>query len=48
MAMIVLLALLIFFALMGVPLAFASGAACVTYIQVSAPTFMSRVPQRIW
>ncbi len=48
MAMIVLLALLIFFALMGVPLAFAIGAACVTYIKVSAPTFISMVPQRIW
>lgn len=48
MAMIILLALLIFFALFGVPLAFAIGAACVSYIQVFAPNFMSMMPQRIW
>ena len=32
MAMIILLVLLIFFAALGVPLAFAIGASCVTYI----------------
>ncbi len=48
MAMIILLILLIFFAVLGVPLAFAIGASCVTYISTNAPTFMSMVPQRIW
>ena len=33
MAMIILLVLLIFFAVLGVPLAFAIGASCVTYIR---------------
>ena len=48
MVMIILLILLIFFAVLGVPLAFAIGASCVTYISTNAPTFMSMVPQRIW
>ncbi len=48
MAMLILLILLIAFAIIGVPLAFSIGAACVTYIQVSAPNFMSMLPQRIW
>lgn len=48
MAMIILLILLIFFAVLGVPLAFAIGASCVTYISTNAPTFMSMVPQRVW
>lgn len=48
MAMIILLILLIFFAVLSVPLAFAIGASCVTYISTNAPTFMSMVPQRIW
>lgn len=48
MAMIILLVLLIFFAALGVPLAFAIGASCVTYITTNAPTFLSMVPQRIW
>lgn len=48
MAMLILLVLLIFFAIIGVPLAFAIGAACVTYIGVSEPTFISMVPQRVW
>lgn len=48
MAMIILLILLIFFAVLGVPLAFAIGVSCVTYISTNAPTFMSMVPQRIW
>jgi len=48
MAMIILLVLLIFFAALGVPLAFAIGASCVTYISTNAPTFMQMVPQRIW
>ena len=48
MAMIILLVLLIFFAALGVPLAFAIGASCVTYITTNAPTFISMMPQRIW
>lgn len=48
MAMIILLVLLIFFAALGVPLAFAIGASCVTYITADAPNFISMVPQRIW
>lgn len=48
MAMIILLVLLIFFAILGVPLAFAIGASCVTYIVTNVPTFLSMVPQRIW
>ena len=48
MAMIILLILLIFFAVLGVPLAFAIGASCVTYISTNVPTFLSMVPQRVW
>lgn len=48
MAMLILLVLLIFFAVLGVPLAFAIGASCVTYISTNAPAFMQMVPQRIW
>lgn len=48
MAMIILLVLLIFFAALGVPLAFAIGASCVTYITTNAPTFITMMPQRIW
>lgn len=48
MAMLILLVLLIFFAALGVPLAFAIGASCVSYIIMYAPNFMSMVPQRVW
>lgn len=48
MAMLILLAFLIFFAVLGVPLAFAIGASCVTYITANAPTFMSMVPQLLY
>lgn len=48
MAMLILLVLLIVFAALGVPLAFAIGASCVTYITTNAPTFMTMVPQRVW
>jgi len=48
MAMIILLVLLIIFAFLGVPLAFAIGAACITYIQTFSPNFISMMPQRIW
>lgn len=48
MAMLFLLVLLIFFAVLGIPLAFAIGASCVTYIATSAPQFMTMLPQRVW
>ena len=48
MAMLILLVLLIIFAVLGVPLAFSIGAACITYITTSAPNFISMIPQRVW
>lgn len=48
MAMLILLVLLIIFAALGVPLAFAIGASCVSYIVTNAPTFLGMVPQRVW
>ncbi len=48
MAMIILLVLLIFFAALGVPLAFAIGASCVSYLVAFTPKFLSMMPQRIW
>ena len=39
--MLILLVLLIFFAALGIPLAFAIGASCVTYILIYAPTFIT-------
>lgn len=48
MAMFILLILLIVFAVLGVPLAFAIGASSVTYIVTNAPTFMQMLPQRVW
>lgn len=46
--MLILLVLLILFAAIGVPLAFAIGASCVTYIMTNAPTFLGMIPQRVW
>ncbi len=48
MTMIILLLLLVFFAAMGVPLAFSIGAASITYILTNAPQFLVMLPQRIW
>ena len=48
MAMLILLVLLIFFAALGVPLAFAIGASCVSYILLYAPNFIAMLPQRVW
>lgn len=48
MAMLILLILLLFFAVMGTPLAYAIGASCMTYIQASNPNFMQMLPQRVW
>ena len=48
-ALLILLALLIFFAVIGVPLAFSIGAACVTYITTQmGSSFLSIIPQKIW
>ena len=46
--MLILLVLLIFFAALGVPLAFAIGASCVSYILIYAPNFIAMLPQRVW
>lgn len=46
--MLILLVLLIFFAALGVPLAFAIGASCISYIVTNAPNFLSMLPQRVW
>lgn len=48
MVMIILLVLMIVFCAIGVPLTFAIGASCVTYIQAVVPSFMQMMPQRIW
>lgn len=48
MAMIFLLAFLIFFAVLGTPLAFSIGASCLSYIQVHNPAFLQMLPQRVW
>lgn len=48
MVMVYLLFALIVFALMGVPLAFAIGASCITYMGAETPQFLAMIPQRIW
>lgn len=48
MIVIFLLLGLIVFAAIGVPLAFAIGASCVTYMSISTPMFLSMIPQRVW
>ena len=48
MAIVFLLAGLIVFAAIGVPLAFAIGASCITYLSAAKPMFLSMMPQRIW
>jgi TRAP-type mannitol/chloroaromatic compound transport system permease large subunit len=48
MAMFILLAALLVFAALGVPLAFAIGASSLTYIQAFAPNFIQMIPQRVW
>ena len=44
MAMLILLVLLIFFVALGVPLAFAIGASCISYIVTNAPNFCHAAP----
>ena len=48
MAIVFLLAGLIVFAAIGVPLAFSIGASCITYLSAAKPMFLSMMPQRIW
>jgi tripartite ATP-independent transporter DctM subunit len=48
MAMFFLLVVLIVIAIIGVPLAFAIGASCLTYMQMVTPEFMQMMPQRVW
>ena len=48
MAMLYLLAGLILFALIGIPLAFSIGASCVSYLAVQAPGLLINIPQKIW
>ena len=48
MALVFLLIGLIVFAAIGVPLAFAIGASCISYLAVDTPLFLSMMPQRIW
>lgn len=48
MIMVYLLFLLLAFALIGVPLAFAIGASCITYMGMETPQFLAMIPQRIW
>ncbi len=48
MAMFILLAALLVFAALGVPLAFAIGASSLVYIQAAVPKFIQMIPQRVW
>lgn len=48
MAMFILLAALLVFAALGVPLAFAIGASSLVYIQSEVPKFIQMIPQRVW
>ncbi len=48
MAMIYLLAGLVLFALVGIPLAFSIGASCVAYLAADAPFLLINLPQKIW
>lgn len=48
MALIYLLAGLLVFAVIGVPLAFSIGASCITYLVAEAPNYLIQMPQKIW
>ena len=48
MAMLYLLAGLVLFALIGVPLAFSIGASCVAYLAAESPFLLINIPQKIW
>ena len=46
--MVILLILLILFVIIGVPLAFAIGASCITYLLFTNPNLLLMVPQKLW
>ncbi|MGF6907402.1 TRAP transporter large permease [Fusobacterium sp. PH5-44] len=48
MPVIKLLIFLLIFAFLGVPLAFAIGASCITYLLTNASNLLSMFPQKIW
>lgn len=48
MAMVIMLGLLLLFAIIGIPLAFAIGASGLSYLMINAPKFLVMMPQRIW
>lgn len=48
MALFIMLAVLLAFALIGLPLAFAIGASGITYLAAAKPLFLQMLPQRIW
>ena len=48
MALVILLIGLVIFAAIGVPLAFAIGASCISYLSAFKPLFLTMMPQRIW
>jgi tripartite ATP-independent transporter DctM subunit len=48
MAMILLLLFLLFFAFLGIPLAFAIVASCITYLLLNAQNLLSMFPQKVW
>lgn len=48
MVMVFLLLALVVFAAIGVPLAFAIGASCISYLVINAPSYLPMIPQRVW
>ncbi|MCC8166545.1 MAG: TRAP transporter large permease subunit, partial [Planctomycetes bacterium] len=48
MTMVILLATLLFFAVIGVPLAFAIGLSSIISMLIETPQFLIMLPQRIW
>lgn len=48
MIMVYLLLALVFFCLIGVPLAFSIGVSCISYAMAEAPKLLMMFPQRIW
>lgn len=48
MIMVYLLMVLIVLAVVGVPLAFAIGGSCISYVAINSPNLIAMLPQRIW
>ncbi len=48
MAMFILLALLLLFSVLGVPICYGVGMSSVTYLAFENPLFISMLPQRVW